>query len=80
MTHPQHSTLEKIQVDLDLLAEAGEEVFEIWIPESLTLAGKHIPAELAMFIMVERAKEVGYRPDSVVEAEGGGVYRFRAMK
>jgi hypothetical protein len=79
MDYPLHLTLEQIQIDLDALAAIGEETFDIWIPESLTLGGREIPADTAIFIMVERAREVGYRPDSVVEGEGGGVFRFRAL-
>ena len=80
MNYPLHLPLEQIQIDLDALAALGGETFDIWIPESLTLAGRTIPADTAIFIMVERAREVGYGPDSVVEGEGGGVYRFRRIR
>ncbi len=79
MSQPQQTTLEAIQIELDTIAEARHETFDIWIPENLTLGGKPIPGEIAMFIMVERAREVGYKPDSVIEVEGGGVYTFRLM-
>lgn len=79
MNPPQSPTLETIQVDLDRLAASGEPTFEIWIPEDLTSNGKPVPGEIAIIIMVERAKEVGYLPDSVIEVEGGGIYRFKAM-
>jgi hypothetical protein len=80
MDQPLQTTLEAIQIELDRIAESGFETFDIWIPEDLTLNGNPIPGEIAMFIMVERAKEVGYRPDSVIEVEGGGVYTFRRME
>ena len=79
MNQPAPTTLEEIQIELDKIAEARHETFDIWIPEELTLGGNPIPGEIAMFIMVERAKEVGYKPDSVIEVEGGGVYTFRLI-
>jgi hypothetical protein len=77
MNRPTHTTVEEILSRLDTISTSPS--FELWIPQHLTLRGQPARADVAGAVILDKILGLGYEPDGFTEADGGRVYRYKAM-
>ena len=79
MSRPSQGTVESVISELGSIAPAGSQSFELWIPQQLTLRGQPVRADVAGAVILDKILSMGFMPDGFSEAEGGRVYRYKAL-
>ena len=79
MSRPSQGTVESVISELGSIAPAGSQSFELWIPQQLTLRGQPVRVDVAGAVILDKILGMGFMPDGFSEAEGGRVYRYKAL-
>ena len=80
MNQPTCITVEVLLSQVDELTIKSSQKFELWVPDILTFRGQTTRSDIAMAIILDKILGKGYEPDGFSDAEGGRIYRYKAMK
>jgi len=78
MNRPSQGTVEALLSELGTISPVDGR-FELWVPQQLTLRGKPTRLDMAMAIVLNQILRQRYEPDGFTQAEGGRLYRYKAM-
>jgi len=77
MIRPSKGTVETLLSDIGGAA-SGNQSFDLWVPNDLTLRGRPACTDIAMTIVLDKVRTMGFEPDGFVQTKNGRVYKYKA--
>lgn len=76
---PAQGTVEGLISELGSIAPGGNQSFQLWVPQELTLRGKPVRWDAVRAILLDKTLAMGFTLDGFTAAEGGTFYKFKLM-